>query len=98
VVQNFGESLFVSLKFDPLKFYTYIAESIEKMHVILVLKMAGHSILQYCKLVYSQSLSSSSEIPDPNGLLSKKISSRAIELASAKVPNDHHENTQCWVI
>ena len=47
--------------------------------------MAGCGILQYCKLVPSQSSSSSSEMPDSNGTLRKKIPLRAIELANTKV-------------
>ena len=57
----------------------------KKLHVILTLKMAGYDILRCCKLVSLQSSSSSSEMSDPNGPLSRKIPSRAIELANAKV-------------
>ena len=41
-------------------------------------------ILKY-KPVSLQSLASSLKMPDPNGLLNKKVSSTAIELANSKV-------------
>ena len=47
-------------------------------------KMAT-SILKYCQPVRSSCPSSSPSLPEPNGLLSKKVPSKAIELANTEV-------------
>ena len=46
---------------------------------------SGTGILKYYKPVSLQSSASSSKMPDPNGPLSKKVPSTAIELANSKV-------------
>ena len=42
-------------------------------------------ILKYCKPVKSSCSSSSLSLPEPNGSLSNKVPSKAIELANAEV-------------
>ena len=43
------------------------------------------SILKYCKPVRSSCPSSSSGLPEPNGLLSKEVPPKAIKLANTEV-------------